>query len=79
MSKEPRYRIEANSVDEIAAKLVYLMKVENEAGELEPGGPRLDRLSCVTNDGSKVTITLSKKPKDARCRNGIEIDGARLG
>ena len=77
---DPKYRIEANSVDEIAAKLVYLMKLENEAGELEPEPrPRVDVLTCVTVDGSKVRISLSKKPGDRNCRQGIEIDGARLG
>lgn len=77
---DPKYRIEADSVDEIAAKLVYLMKLENEAGHLDPDvGPRVDTLTCILNDGSKVKIMLSKKPADRNARRGIEIDGARLG
>ena len=80
MVKEPKYRIEANSVTEIAAKLVYLMKLENEAGKLDPEiGPRLDTMTCILRDGSKVKIMLSKKPADPNARQGIEIEGARLG
>ncbi len=79
--KDPKYRIEANSVDEIAAKLVYLMKLENEQGTIEPDEvrPRVDVMTCVARDGSKVKISLSKKPADGNCRRGIEIDGFRLG
>lgn len=80
MPDDPKYRIEANSVDEIAAKLVYLMKLENLAGTLEPDvGPRVDTMTCVLRDGSKVKIMLSKKPADPNARKGIEIHGAALG
>lgn len=77
--KSPKYRIEAESVYSLAAMLVYLLKLETEQGKLEPNGPRLSWLECVTNCNSKVRITLSKSPKDENVRRGIEIDGVRLG
>lgn len=75
--KWPKYRIEADSLDGLAAKLVYLMKLENE--KEGPDGPRIDTMNMVMAENSKVSVRLSKKPKDERAREGIEIDGARLG
>jgi hypothetical protein len=79
--KDPKYRIEADGLDGLAAKLVYLMKLENDACSIEPNKstPRVDIMKCVTRCGSTVRISLTRKPADPNARSGIEIDGARLG
>lgn len=73
-----KYRIEADSVEELTARVVYLLKrgVENE--DFEPQGPNNNRLSCVLADGSKVSIRLGKKEFDDVVKDGIEIDGQPL-
>ena len=71
---DPKYRIEGESVTELIAKAVYLLKLENEAG---PG--KIEKMAFMTLDGSKVSVTLSKNPKVSKYRRGIEIDGSRLG
>lgn len=70
----PKYRVEGESIVALLAKIVYLMKTENDQGP-----SKLTKLNAVMTDGSKVTITLSNKPADPHARHGVEIDGARLG
>lgn len=68
---DPKYRIESDCITGLVARIVYLIRLENEG---------LGQMNCVCNDGSKVSIKLStKKGREERCRRGIEIDGARLG
>ena len=83
--KDKKYVIEADSFEELAAKLVYVMKLNNEEMEREAKAkrqevaPRIDVMRLVMEEGSKVNVTLSKKPADAKCRRGIRIDGYTLG
>ena len=78
--KRPKYCIEGSSVSELSAKLVYLLKLENDEAAKKggPNPPRVDQLAHVTACGSKVRISLSKQPNNPHVRRGIEIDGARL-
>lgn len=79
-----KYRIESDTVTGLAVRLMYLMRLENEEEERKAkaekkDAPRIDRLGVVGRDGSKLEIRLNrKKSADASCREGIEIDGARL-
>lgn len=80
----PRYRVEGSSIAQLAAKLAYLMRLENEEAAratLADKKPRVDRINYVMMDGSRVTISLGKKdaPASLSLRRGIEIDGFRLG
>ena len=85
--KDKKYVIQADGFEELAAKLVYVMKLHNEelareatASKREGPPPRIDVMKLVMAEGSKVAVTLSKKPADhANCRRGIQIDGYTLG
>lgn len=71
MSAPPKYRIEADTITGLIARLVYLVRVEN---------PSLGEMRATCLDGSRVSLKFNaKKEPEARCRQGIEIDGARLG
>ena len=72
-----KIRIDALFVDEVAAILVYLLKREVEAGELEPQGAKGNILTCHCADGSTVRVALSKKPRDEDCREYVKINGKR--
>lgn len=72
---DPKFRIEGSSFTDLAAKLVYLMKLEREANP----DSHVNKVQLCMRDGSKITVQLSKAPADGTARRGIEIDGARLG
>ena len=78
-STKLKYVIEADSIDEIASKMVYLLKLQNEPAKTDSKAPRIDNMAMVMVDGSRVQIRLSNKPADPRARRGITIDGATLG
>ena len=87
--KDKKYVIEADGFEELAVKLAYVMKLHNEelarkAKEEKREGPppRIDVMRLSLTDGSKVSVSLSKKPSDVlakSCRRGIQIDGFMLG
>ena len=83
--KDKKYVIEADGVEELAAKLVYVMKLHNEElareakAKRQEVAPRINVMKLVMAEGSKVSVTLSKKPADPICRRGIRIDGFTLG
>ena len=72
------YRIEANNVEGLAARLVQLVKLEVAEGRLEGQGAKGNRLTCELADGSKVTIRLGDKELDESVRDGIEIEGRSI-
>lgn len=71
----PKYRIEANNLVDLFAKLVYLMKLERD----ESPDSHVNTMTLELRDRSKATVKLGKGAADPRYRAGIEIDGARLG
>jgi hypothetical protein len=68
--KSPKYVIQADSLTGLIARFVYLHRLEN---------PGIGEFSGTCLEGTKFKFTFGKKPPEARCRKGIEIDGARLG
>lgn len=71
----PKYRIEAENLVDLFAKLVYLMKLERD----EKPDAHVNVMTLELRDRSKATVKLGKGAADPRYRAGIEIDGARLG
>ena len=76
----PRYRIEGDCLEVLSARLVYLMKIAYANDEIVPSlsTATSDVFRCTIADGSRVRVTLSRKPADENARDGIEIDGVKL-
>ena len=72
-----KYVIEAETIEGLTARLVYLMKLEEFESRSEEDGD--EPLVCETSDGSRVHVFLSDLPMHADAAVGITRRGVRLG